>query len=95
MAVGQCRFENPFLSAKDHPLSTFSIDVDTASYSNVGRFLREGQLPPFAQDYKMIQALLLKCLNKSLDVSSREQVCFDSFPGVFEGRFVDRAATRS
>jgi Ca-activated chloride channel homolog len=31
--------------AKD-PLSTFSIDVDTASYSNVRRFLREGRLPP-------------------------------------------------
>ena len=30
----------------DHPLSTFSIDVDTASYSNVRRFLTEGTLPP-------------------------------------------------
>ena len=28
------------------PLSTFSIDVDTASYANVRRFLREGTLPP-------------------------------------------------
>lgn len=28
------------------PLSTFSIDVDTASYSNVRRFLNAGQLPP-------------------------------------------------
>lgn len=39
-------FENPFLSAKDSPLSTFSIDVDTASYSNVRRFLEEGRFPP-------------------------------------------------
>lgn len=38
--------ENPFLSAKQHPLSTFSIDVDTASYSNVRRFLNQGQRPP-------------------------------------------------
>ena len=28
------------------PLSTFSIDVDTASYANVRRFLNDGQLPP-------------------------------------------------
>jgi len=31
--------ENPFLSPKAKPLSTFSIDVDTASYSNIRRFL--------------------------------------------------------
>ena len=30
----------------EHPLSTFSIDVDTASYSNVRRFLSDGSLPP-------------------------------------------------
>ena len=39
-------YENPFLLARDHPLSTFSIDVDTASYSNVRRFLENGKLPP-------------------------------------------------
>lgn len=38
--------ENPFLAAKQNPLSTFSIDVDTASYSNVRRLLNGGQLPP-------------------------------------------------
>jgi Ca-activated chloride channel family protein len=38
-------YENPFLKAKDNPLSTFSIDVDTASYANVRRFLRNGALP--------------------------------------------------
>jgi len=39
--------ENPFRAVKDHPLSTFSIDVDTASYANVRRFLLgEGRLPP-------------------------------------------------
>jgi len=38
--------ENPFLEAKANPLSTFSIDVDTASYSNVRRFINEGALPP-------------------------------------------------
>lgn len=38
--------ENPFLSAASEPLSTFSIDVDTASYSIVRRFLNSGQLPP-------------------------------------------------
>ena len=38
--------ENPFLETSRAPLSTFSIDVDTASYSNTRRFLNEGQLPP-------------------------------------------------
>jgi len=38
--------ENPFLDAAGNPLSTFSIDVDTASYSNVRRFINDGSLPP-------------------------------------------------
>lgn len=38
--------ENPFQRVVDHPLSTFSIDVDTASYSNMRRFLQNGNLPP-------------------------------------------------
>ncbi len=39
--------ENRFRATDDHPLSTFSIDVDRASYSNVRRFLlRERRLPP-------------------------------------------------
>lgn len=38
--------ENPFLKSKDNPLSTFSIDVDGASYSNIRRFINSGQLPP-------------------------------------------------
>ncbi len=39
--------ENPFLAAKQNPLSTFSIDVDTASYSKTRMFLLDyGRLPP-------------------------------------------------
>ena len=38
--------ENPFLTTASAPRSTFSIDVDHASYSNVRRFLRQGQRPP-------------------------------------------------
>src|SRR6185436_16912638 len=38
--------ENRFHKVTDNPLSTFSIDVDAASYSNVRRFLNMGQLPP-------------------------------------------------
>jgi len=38
--------ENEFLPVGKHPLSTFSIDVDTASYANVRRFLEQGRLPP-------------------------------------------------
>lgn len=38
--------ENRFLSVKDNTLSTFSIDVDAASYSNIRRYLQMKQLPP-------------------------------------------------
>lgn len=39
--------ENPFLEATKNPLSTFSIDVDTAAYSNLRRFIfQQHQLPP-------------------------------------------------
>ena len=38
--------ENRFRNVAEHPLSTFSVDVDTASYANVRRFLNEGRLPP-------------------------------------------------
>ena len=38
--------ENGFQNVGDKPLSTFSIDVDTASYANVRRFLNQGQWPP-------------------------------------------------
>jgi Ca-activated chloride channel homolog len=38
--------ENRFLETAVNPLSTFSIDVDGASYSNVRRFLQGGELPP-------------------------------------------------
>ena len=37
--------ENKFLSPYEHPLSTFSIDVDAASYSNIRRIVNTGQLP--------------------------------------------------
>src|SRR5262245_54563040 len=37
---------NPVRQTAADPVSTFSIDVDTASYSNVRRFLNEGRLPP-------------------------------------------------
>ncbi len=38
--------ENAFLAVRENPLSTFSIDVDTASYANMRRFINAGQLPP-------------------------------------------------
>ncbi len=41
--------ENPFLSPLKAPLSTFSVDVDTASYANLRRMIQEGQtVPPAA-----------------------------------------------
>jgi Ca-activated chloride channel family protein len=38
--------EVEFVIARENPLSTFSIDVDTASYSNVRRFLEQEMIPP-------------------------------------------------
>ena len=38
--------DNPFHKTATESLSTFSIDVDTASYSNIRRFLTQNMLPP-------------------------------------------------
>jgi Ca-activated chloride channel family protein len=38
--------DNPVCLVAEQPVSTFSIDVDTAAYSNVRRYLQEGLLPP-------------------------------------------------
>uniref|UniRef100_UPI0025C23D2E vWA domain-containing protein n=1 Tax=Brevundimonas sp. TaxID=1871086 RepID=UPI0025C23D2E len=37
---------NPVKRTADQPVSTFSIDVDTAAYANVRRFINEGRTPP-------------------------------------------------
>ncbi len=38
--------DNGVMRVAEQPVSTFSIDVDTGSYSNVRRMLNQGQLPP-------------------------------------------------
>lgn len=38
--------DNNYKDVKSDPLSTFSIDVDKAAYSNVRRFLSKGEMPP-------------------------------------------------
>jgi Ca-activated chloride channel family protein len=38
--------DNDFLDVAVHPLSTFAMDVDTAAYSNLRRFIAQGQRPP-------------------------------------------------
>ena len=38
--------ENGYKSVRNNPLSTFSVDVDNASYSNIRRFINTGILPP-------------------------------------------------
>ncbi|HCW07763.1 MAG TPA: hypothetical protein DGG95_10415 [Cytophagales bacterium] len=48
--------ENIFHDAKHSPLSTFSIDVDAASYSNIRRFIQNGQRPP--QDAVRIEEMV-------------------------------------
>jgi Ca-activated chloride channel family protein len=48
--------DNPFKAVGENPLSTFSIDVDTAAYANMRRFINQGQLPP--QDSVRIEELV-------------------------------------
>ncbi|TLX76188.1 DUF3520 domain-containing protein [Labilibacter sediminis] len=38
--------ENKFLDPNENPLSTFSVDVDRASYTNIRRYINNGSLPP-------------------------------------------------
>lgn len=50
-------YDTPFVSPLQAPLSTFAIDVDTASYSNVRRYLgRRNQLPP--QDAVRVEEMI-------------------------------------
>ena len=50
VGTGRERYEevdaNPVRLVAEEPVSTFSIDVDTASYANVRRFLNDGVMPP-------------------------------------------------
>ena len=48
--------ENKFVNPTDEALSTFSIDVDRAGYSNVRRYLDNGQMPP--QDAIRIEEMI-------------------------------------
>ncbi len=48
--------DNPIKLAIEHPVSTFSIDVDTGSYSNVRRMLNSGRLP--VQDAVRVEELI-------------------------------------
>ena len=47
---------NQFQRVTSNPLSTFSIDVDTAAYSNLRRFITQGQMPP--QDAVRIEEMI-------------------------------------
>jgi Ca-activated chloride channel family protein len=48
--------DNPVRLAAEHPVSTFSIDVDTGAYANIRRFLNMGQLPP--QDAVRVEEMI-------------------------------------
>ncbi len=48
--------ENGFKNVRSDPLSTFSVDVDTASYTNIRRFLRNGE--PIPEDAVRIEEML-------------------------------------
>ena len=38
--------ENPFVEVSSQPVSTFSVDVDRAAYSNIRRMIQQGTFPP-------------------------------------------------
>ncbi len=73
--------DNPFKMTMDEALSTFSIDVDTASYANVRRYLINNQMPPkdaarieeminyFSYDYPKPEA------NEPFSVTTKIAVC--------------------
>ncbi len=48
--------ENGYKQTTKNPLSTFSVDVDRASYTNIRRFLNNGQLPP--QDAVRVEEMI-------------------------------------
>ncbi|MDR2918747.1 MAG: von Willebrand factor type A domain-containing protein [Tannerella sp.] len=48
--------ENRFYTSKEQPLSTFSLDVDAASYSNIRRIINQGQIP--SKDAVRIEELI-------------------------------------
>jgi len=48
--------DNPWQRVTEHPVSTFSADVDTGSYANVRRFINRGQLP--AKDAVRVEELV-------------------------------------
>jgi len=69
--------ENIFHDASRNPLSTFSIDVDAASYSNIRRFINNGQRPPkdavrieemvnyFSYDYEQPRRRSICCAHRN------------------------------
>ena len=63
--------DNPVRLAAEHPVSTFSIDVDTGAYANVRRFLNAGQLPP--QDAVRIEEMINYFDYSYAPPASREQ----------------------
>jgi Ca-activated chloride channel family protein len=73
--------ETGFIAAATESLSTFSIDVDTASYANVRRFLRDGRLPPV--DAVRIEELINYFPYRYAAPSARSEVPFAANLAVF------------
>ena len=63
--------DNPVVQTHLQPVSTFSIDVDTGSYSNIRRFLQNGQLPPI--DAVRVEEMLNYFSYEYPDTASSEQ----------------------
>jgi Ca-activated chloride channel family protein len=62
--------DNPFIAVAVDPRATFSVDVDTASYANVRRFIRQGERPPkdSVRIEEMINYFHMNILNRPVSI---------------------------
>ncbi len=77
---------NPFVHTDDDALSTFSIDVDTASYTIARRKLREGSLPNYAsvRAEEFINFFEYEYTNKDLSAGKPFDVSMNMMPHPFK-----------
>jgi Ca-activated chloride channel family protein len=76
--------ENRRGSVTSEPLSTFSSDVDTGSYTNMRRFVRQGQLPP-PQSVRIEEYLNYFSFPCNTESDGEFNSCYEIAPSPYEG----------
>lgn len=87
--------ENERMTASTHPVSTFSADVDTGSYTNMRRFVTQGQLPPpeSVRIEEYVNYFRFGCTERG---DSLFNICHDTSPSPFEpGRHILRMTVKA